>query len=151
MDFCDKVERVGIEGQDINLIDPAQLKKLKKTDLILVVNKYHEIIEDIGQNNNNVVDKLQKAHEAFVALSHCVYGADNPDKMTWLKNECKKVVDKERSDIVRTQVEISRSTGQQYEGESFENVNFEGVDYDRCVGGADNNKVFDDNMDWYRS
>ena len=138
MEFCDKVQHVGVEGCDINLIDPAQVKKLKKTDLLVVVRKYHEIIEHIGGNNNEVVDKLQNAHEAFVSLAHCVYGADNQDKIAHLKKMCKKVVD----------MEAQLASKNQNETETFETINFEGVDYERCVGGEDNYKVFSDSMDW---
>lgn len=136
--MSEKIDKVCFKNQEITLIEPSSLKKLKKTELIVVVNKYQEVIEDIQANNNQVVDRFMEAQEAFVALAHAVYGVDSEDKMSALKQMCKKVVDKE----------AERASQNQNETQTFETIHFEGVDYERCVGGEDNNKVYNDSMDW---
>ena len=138
MSFCDNVDKVSIQGCDVNIINPAQLKKLKKTELMVVVRKYQEIIEKISENNNSIVDRFQEAHEAFVSLAHCIHGVDNDEKLNKLKTMCKEVVDKEAE---------SKTFHSEANGETFENISFEGKKYNRCVGGADNNNVYDDDMD----
>ena len=147
-DYADGVSNIKVEGADINLLDPPCISKLKKVDLVRALNKYTEIIVSIRENNNKVVDAFREAHDAFVSLAHCVHHASSPEEKAKVDHLAKMVCEKEEAAIKKmSQSQNCGGCGEEVE-ETFTSIQFEGEEYDRCVGGADHNKVFNDNMDW---